>query len=118
MLVRSDPLPAGCEAIDPRLQTASATAFAPRLEREREAYDAPWTWLDWYGYWATHIELRDEKMALFADRVAAGTYEYTYTLRCTTPGAFKVMPATAYEMYFPDNFGRSAGGVFTVTDPQ
>ena len=54
-------------------------------------------------------------MALFADWLARGTYEYTYQVRCTTPGEFKVMPAVGYEMYAADVFGRSAGGMFSIT---
>jgi uncharacterized protein YfaS (alpha-2-macroglobulin family) len=35
-------------------------------------------------------------------------------MRASVPGAFNVMPATAYQMYFPEVFGRSDGGKFTV----
>jgi len=54
-------------------------------------------------------------VALFADYLQRGTYEYTYQVRCTTPGQFQVMPAVAYEMYAADVFGRTAGGTFTIT---
>ena len=37
-------------------------------------------------------------------------------MRATTPGAFQVLPTTAYEMYFPDVFGRSAGALFRVME--
>jgi len=36
-------------------------------------------------------------------------------MRASVPGQFLVMPANAYEMYFPEVFGRSDGGKFTVT---
>ena len=61
--------------------------------------------MSWYGGWPTHTELHDEKTVLFADHLARGTYEYTYRVRCTTPGEFRVVPASAYEMYMPDVFG-------------
>jgi len=114
-LVMEDPLPAGCEAIDTSLKTTSAAAQGAELERKEEKAQ-PEGALRWrgYWYWASHTELRDEKVALFASFLPKGTYEYTYSLRCTTPGQFKVMPATAYEMYFADVFGRSAGAAFTV----
>ena len=38
------------------------------------------------------------------------------TLRATLPGQYRVRPAHAEEMYFPEVFGRSDGGVFTVTE--
>lgn len=116
-LVLEDPLPAGCEAIDTSLKTTSAAGRGPELEQKgpEEKPDVEWRWKgSWY--WASHTELRDEKVVLFASFLPKGTYEYTYSLRCTTPGQFKVMPATAYEMYFADVFGRSAGTMFTVAD--
>ena len=111
-LVLEDPLPAGCEAIDTSLQTTSRYAEGPELGKvpEEEGREAWW----WGGWWATHTELRDEKVALFASYLARGTYEYSYSVRCTTPGEYVVMPATAYEMYTADVFGRSAGSVFNV----
>jgi len=39
-----------------------------------------------------------------------------YFLRAAIPGEYRVLPATASEMYFPDVRGRSAGEVFTVND--
>ena len=58
--------------------------------------------------------MRDEKVALFAQYLPRGTYEYTYLIRAGVPGEFKVMPTTAYQMYFPEVFGRSDGAKFTV----
>ena len=58
--------------------------------------------------------MRDEKVALFAQYLPRGTYEYTYLMRASVPGEFLVMPTTAYQMYFPEVFGRSDGGKFTV----
>jgi uncharacterized protein YfaS (alpha-2-macroglobulin family) len=43
-----------------------------------------------------------------------GVYEYSYLMRASVPGEFNVIPATAYEMYFPEVFGRSDGGKFVV----
>jgi hypothetical protein len=43
-----------------------------------------------------------------------GTYEYTYLMRAGVPGEFLVTPTTAYEMYFPEVFGRSDGGKFSI----
>jgi len=112
-LVLEDPLPAGCEAIDTSLQTTSRLVEGPefgKVPEGEEAASIPW----WRGWWATHSELRDEKVALFASHLPRGTYEYTYSVRCTTPGEYMVMPATAYEMYAADVFGRSAGAGFAV----
>ena len=41
---------------------------------------------------------------------------YTYFLQPNIPGTFQVMPATAREQYFPEDFGRSEGAIFTTTE--
>jgi uncharacterized protein YfaS (alpha-2-macroglobulin family) len=41
-------------------------------------------------------------------------HEYVYFLRATTAGQYRVMPAEAYEMYFPEVWGRTDGALFTV----
>jgi len=111
-LVLEDPLPAGCEGIDRSLKTASVVGERPSLERVEEGQGhGGWGW-----WWFSHTDLRDEKAVLFATYLPRGTYEYTYQIRASLPGRFLVMPTTAYEMYFPEVWGRSDGGVFTVTE--
>ena len=63
-VVVEDPLPAGAEALDTSLKTTSKTVEGPQIEEENEGYDP---WADW-GWQPTHVELRDEKAVLFADR--------------------------------------------------
>lgn len=113
-LVVEDPLPAGFEAIDTSLKTASAAAQGPQLEEVvPEDEELPWWERRWWSHW-TESQLRDEKVALFATFLGRGTYEYTYLMRASVAGNFNVPPAVASEMYFPEVFGRSAGGVFSV----
>ncbi len=59
-------------------------------------------------------ELHDDRIFLFAEHLAPGAYTYEYYLRATTPGAFSHLPAVASDLYFPENFGRTAGSTFTV----
>ena len=113
-LVLEDPLPAGCEAIDRSLATTSVVTEGPELERtDREN---PWGRYGWGWWWFRHSELRDEKVALFADYLPRGTYEYTYLIRASVPGEFLTLQTMAYEMYFPEVWGRSDGGTFSVAD--
>ncbi|MGB9578502.1 MAG: hypothetical protein ACPL3S_04455, partial [Halothiobacillaceae bacterium] len=107
-LVVEDPLPAGCEALDISLKTTSAAYQEPTLEGEEKG------WLPPYWWYFTGSDLRDEKVALFATYLSKGTYEYIYLIRASIPGRFLTMPSVAYEMYFPEVFGRSDGLVFTV----
>jgi uncharacterized protein YfaS (alpha-2-macroglobulin family) len=112
-VVVEDPLPAGCEAVDTTLDTTSVLDTGPSIRRESSGGTSmryPWWWWRWYS----RSELRDEKVALFADYLPAGTYTYRYTVRAVQPGEFKVLPAIAREFYFPEVFGRSEGRAFTV----
>lgn len=62
----------------------------------------------------THVEARDDRVALFADSLGRGVHEYVYYARATTPGAFAALPAMATESDYPDVFGRSDSGSLTV----
>jgi uncharacterized protein YfaS (alpha-2-macroglobulin family) len=59
-------------------------------------------------------ENRDDRLYLFRQSLEAGEYTYEYYIRATTPGVFKHIPAIAHERDYPENFGRTDGGVFTV----
>ena len=110
-VVVEDPFPAGAEGVDQSLKTTSVVGEAPEFTRT-DRYDP---WGGGYGWWwFSHSELRDEKAVLFAAYLPRGTYEYTYLIRASLPGEYRVIPTHAYEMYFPEVFGRSDGGLFTV----
>lgn len=109
-VILEDPLPAGAEAIDTGLRTTSSTAQGPEMKQ-----DQPSPWYDW-AWTPTHVELRDEKTVMFASELTPGTYQFTYQIRASLPGVFLTLPATAYQMYFPEVWGRGAGSVFTVTE--
>ena len=108
-VVVEDPLPAGCEALDQSLRTTSIVGQQPELTRVDDTRDY-WGW-----WWFSHTEIRDEKVVLFATYLPKGTYQYSYLMRAGLPGEFRVIPSTAYEMYFPEVFGRGDGGLFKVT---
>ncbi len=111
-VVVEDPLPAGTEAIDTSLKTTSILAQGPELTGEPAASPEP----GWVFWLPSHSELRDEKVALFATWMPAGTYTYRYQIRASLPGEYRALPANGYQMYFPDVWGRSAGEVFTIRD--
>jgi hypothetical protein len=114
-VVVEDPLPAGFEGVDVSLKTSSVVGEQPELTNLSAAEEDRWVrWYGWGWWWFSTSEMRDEKVALFAHYLPRGTYEYTYLMRASVPGQFLVMPSTAYQMYFPEVFGRSDGGRFTV----
>jgi len=96
-----DRLPAGAEAVDTLLKTG---ALAPTLGGV-----GGWGW--WYF---THSEIYDDRVAVFASYLPAGSYEYTYVIRPSIAGQFRAMPAAAEQSYFPEVFGRSEGALFTI----
>ncbi len=98
-----DPLPAGLESLNPAL------AVTPDLPPPAEV-EASW----WYWTWYEHQNLRDDRAEAFSSYLWAGTYEYSYVARATTPGTFVVPPAKAEEIYAPEVFGRSGGDVVVV----
>jgi uncharacterized protein YfaS (alpha-2-macroglobulin family) len=112
-VVVEDPFPAGAEGVDQSLKTTSVVGETPELTRT----DRRNPWGGGYGWWwFSHTELRDEKAVLFATYLPRGTYEYTYLIRASLPGEFRVIPTNAYQMYFPETFGRGDGGVFSITE--
>ena len=114
-----DFLPAGLEPIDPQLNIVS-----PRLREQLEADrteallgDAPAYYAPWYRWYYNpwnEVELRDDRLVLRASRLPQGVHEYVYYARATTPGDFFVAPAHAEEAFFPEVFGRSDSGRFSV----
>ncbi|MFN7210904.1 MAG: alpha-2-macroglobulin, partial [Aggregatilineales bacterium] len=103
----TDPIPAGAEAVNPRLAT-SAIGQAPRLSRENP-FGRGYGW-----WWFSQTELRDEKVVLYATYLPKGTYRYVYTLRAGLAGTYHVMPASAEAFYTPEVFGRSDGALFVL----
>jgi hypothetical protein len=121
-VVLEDLLPAGLEGVDLRLRTTDPTLRA-KLNADRAAaatrgtggYMAPW--YPWYYNPWQQAEMRDDRVVLRAQLLPKGVYEYVYYARATTTGDFFVAPAHAEESFFPEVFGHSDSGRFSVTAP-
>ena len=115
-----DPLPAGTEPLNPALavtETLPPLADVPDSDGGGFYEDAPYErliypWWQWYE----HDNLRDDRAEAYTSLLPAGTYEYSYITRATTPGRFVVPPARAEEIYAPETFGRGASAVVVVED--
>jgi uncharacterized protein YfaS (alpha-2-macroglobulin family) len=124
-VVVDDPLPAGLEGQNSRFQTTlqdlgARVSFgeggAPQLFF-RSSGARPWIADWWYPWWTwDHTELRDDRLLLFADRLPAGIYTYSYIARATTIGDFVLPPIHAEGMYTPERFGHSASGRVVITE--
>ena len=64
----------------------------------------------------SHTESHDDRLFLYVDTMSPGVYQYEYFLRALVPGTFKYLPARAEELYFPEVFGRTSGGMFRVSE--
>lgn len=109
--VVEDPLPSGAEGIDPNLATTESGLSGDVTRNDEEYIYGYWGW--WYF---DNIEYRDEKVVFTSSFLPAGSYQYTYYLQTNIPGEFQVMPAMAYQEFFPEVFGRSAGSLFAIME--
>jgi uncharacterized protein YfaS (alpha-2-macroglobulin family) len=104
------------ESIDTNLLTSQQTLLEGAINAD--SCQDYWSYECWQNnlWHFNHRELRDDQVFLFADDLPAGVYEYEYLVRATTPGKFRLRPARAYEMYFPETFGQTDGTWFEVKE--
>jgi uncharacterized protein YfaS (alpha-2-macroglobulin family) len=122
-VVVDDALPAGLEAIDLSLRTVGlpGLAAADSVATEEDTGDggiSRWSFGRWDGGWWSpfdHRELHDDRVVYAARALWKGAWTASYVARATTPGVFVRPPVHAEELYNPAVYGRSDGGVFTVT---
>ncbi len=121
-VVLDDALPAGLEAVDLSLRTASVMPGPGIVAKAEKADHAATEGRSWFGSWDSgwwspfdHREIRDDRVIYSATQLWPGTYTATYIARATTPGTFIRPPAHAEEMYNPAVNGRSDGGTLVVT---
>lgn len=100
-VVIDDPLPAGFESINDKFKTSAS------WEHTMGNDDSDiWQW--WRQFPFNNVELRDDRVVLFADDLPLGSYTFTYYVRASSRGSFS-MPATRAEcMYEPEIFGQSS----------
>ncbi len=118
-----DAIPAGFELVDFKLKTEDQSVVesqsAPTQEQSALSSTLPVSYDEsvppiFETFYPDFEELRDDRVFAFEQSVKPGTYTYTYYLRATVPGTFRYLPAVVSEMYYPENFGRNGGSMFTV----
>ncbi len=102
-----DYLPAGAEVLDTSLKTSQQEGI-PSLEPTRPFADG-WMW-----WLFSPPKVYDDHIAWTAEYLPPGTYDLKYTLVLTQPGEYRVLPARAFEFYFPEVQGRGEGEVFII----
>lgn len=109
-VVVEDFLPAGAEVLNTSLKT-SQQGVEPG-----PSFSAPHPFRDGWGWWYFNQPLiYEDHVTWMADFLPAGTYEIVYTLVLMQPGEYQVIPAHAWQQYFPEVFGNGEGMVFAIT---
>ncbi|MEO8354996.1 MAG: Ig-like domain-containing protein [Chloroflexota bacterium] len=107
-----DFIPAGMEILDRNLKTSQQAIDAIEVEVQFDDKDP---FADGWGWWLFHEpEIRDDSILYAADFLPAGTYVLTYTLVPLQAGEYRVLPAHAWQSFFPEVQGTSAGAVFEI----
>ena len=103
-MIIEDYIPAGMEIVNLELATEQKSLLLQEKEikeNNRELYP-------------NFTELHDDRAFVFKERIEPGVYEFDYYVRALTKGKFTHLPAVVSEMYFPENFGRTAGSYFEI----
>jgi uncharacterized protein YfaS (alpha-2-macroglobulin family) len=110
-LMVDDFIPSGTEILDQSLKTSQQGEQA--TSAEVYAPDNPFA--KGWGWWLFgNPTIYDDHIQWAADYLPAGTYVLTYTLIPLQAGQFRVLPAHAWQAFFPEVQGTSAGTVFEI----
>ncbi len=108
-----DYIPAGAEALNPGLKTTQLGEDG--LPVTEQTFDPRRPFVDGWGIWRfSGPQIYDDGIGWTAVELPAGTYELTYTIVLLQPGQFRVLPAQAWQTYFPEVYANSAGSVFEI----
>ncbi len=115
-LMVQDNIPAGAEILDSSLKTSQQGEVSQTVEQAQgpqydnaDPFGAGWGW--WYF---NPAQIYSDHILWSADYLPAGTYVLTYTIIPSLPGQYRVLPAHAWQAYFPEVQGTSAGTVFEI----
>jgi uncharacterized protein YfaS (alpha-2-macroglobulin family) len=106
----TDPLPAGFEPVESWFATTAADVARAQDEQSTSGDE----WAFWRRGGFDRVERHDDRVLLFATRLAEGEHAFTYVARATTSGTFRTAPTHVEEMYEPEVFGRTGSAVVTV----
>ncbi|MBM4273200.1 MAG: hypothetical protein FJ134_01885 [Deltaproteobacteria bacterium] len=112
-VVLDDPLPAGLVAINPALKTEERGP--DRSGSDEDGNGAEYVTAEGaFRFWANHVEIRDDRVLAFCDRIYSGTYVFEYFARAVCEGKFVWPAAKAAAMYAPTVNGYTPVGELIV----
>jgi hypothetical protein len=108
-----DFIPAGAEILNQQLNTSELGEEADGVN----VYDPDNPFANGWRWWFfSDPQIGDENITWSADYLPAGTYVLSYTIIPLQAGEYRVLPAHAWQSFFPDVQGASAGEVFVVRE--
>jgi uncharacterized protein YfaS (alpha-2-macroglobulin family) len=111
-LMVQDYIPAGADILDSSLKTSQQGQPDQTIKSEFDPADPfgeGWGW--WYF---NSPQIYSSHILWSADYLPAGAYELTYTLVPSRAGVYRVIPARAWQAYFPEVQGSTAGALFEI----
>ena len=111
-LMLQDNIPAGSDILDSSLKTSQQGLQDQSLQVKFDPADPfgeGWGW--WYF---NQPQIYTSHILWSADYLPAGTYQLTYTLVPSLAGVYHVLPAHAWQAYFPEVQGTTAGALFEI----
>lgn len=117
-VVVEDFIPAGAEILNPRLKTSQQNIVPVEGEtppEDQQPFDLENPFEEGWGWWRfKDPQVYDDHLRWVVDFLPAGTYELTYRFTPYLAGEFRVLPAHAWQYYFPEVEGASKGSVLPI----
>ena len=111
-LMVQDYIPAGADILDSSLKTSQQGEQDQSVQQQ---YDPADPFGEGWGWWYfNRPQIYSDHILWSADYLPAGTYQLSYTIIPSLPGQYRVLPAHAWQAYFPEVQGTSAGAVFEI----
>ncbi len=109
-LMLEDYIPAGTEVLNQNFLTSQTlTETDLPVVDSRNPYSSGWGW--WFF---NEPQIYDDHLLWTANYIPAGTYTLTYEILPYQRGTFQVLPAQAWQYFFPEVQGTSGGDLFTI----
>ena len=117
-VVVEDRIPAGAEVLNLALKTSQQGEPASQPSAQEDGlpqFDPSDPFAHGWGWWLFNTpQVHEDHIRWVAAYLPAGAYELTYRLVPFLPGEFRLIPARAWQYYFPEIEGSSAGGILTI----
>jgi hypothetical protein len=109
-LMVEDYIPAGADILDTALKTSQQGEESLSVDVDpTNPFNDGWGW--WYF---NRPQIYKDHILWSSDTLPAGTYVLTYTIIPSLAGEYRVLPAHAWQAFFPEVQGTTAGEVFTI----